>query len=402
MRVLCVKDLKFKEFHDMPKDDYAILSHVWGDKEISYNDMKSWSKSEPFSIAGKENASAKLRGCREQARNDGIKYLWIDTCCINKSNYTELTEAINSMFLWYQKSKYCYAYMADVTSQGKNLKNKKWFTRGWTLQELIAPKDVIFFDCDWKKIGNKKKLARDISEITHIPQDFLLGSKSLEEASIAQRMSWASGRTTSKEEDLAYCLFGIFNVHMPLLYGERLKAAFRRLQLHILETDDDTSIFAWKMQKAQTKHVTFELLASTPKLFEGSHDIICAPFPSEVPGYTRGIRTPILFNNKGLHLSLPVRKTSNRQLVAFLGCTRADGANQRCAIKLEDISANGGRYSRFGDLTLAEMDDINIHFKDLTTETKLFRSVEFATEETSRTNRSAKSAPQKERALAGS
>ncbi|KAH6612423.1 heterokaryon incompatibility protein-domain-containing protein [Boeremia exigua] len=233
MRVLCVETLQFKEFHSLPDDDYATLSHVWGSNEISYEDISRTTLPVPVPIEHKHEASAKLIGCREQARKDGIKYLWIDTCCINQPNHSELSEAINSMFHWYQKSKVCYVYLADI-GVGDDLAASRWFLRGWTLQELIAPQDVRFFNQDWQPIGNKKDLALTLSKITRIPQDFLMG-RDLEEASIAQRMSWASKRETSKEEDLAYCLFGIFDIQMPLLYGERLHAAFRRLQLEILQ-----------------------------------------------------------------------------------------------------------------------------------------------------------------------
>ncbi|KAF2993226.1 hypothetical protein E8E13_001247 [Curvularia kusanoi] len=408
MRVLCVDTFKFKEFHSLPDKPYAILSHVWGPtEEITYEDMTRPFQSEPFLIEGKDQASAKLRGCREQARKDDIEYFWIDTCCINKPNYTELSEAINSMFYWYQKSKVCYAYLVDAGGEDE-ISKSKWFSRGWTLQELVAPERVVLFDKAWNIIGSKKDLSATIETITKIPQDFLLG-RDLDEASVAQRMSWASRRETSKEEDLAYCLFGIFGVHMPLLYGERLTAAFRRLQLEILHDRADTSIFAWMIDELSSpfdqSHV-FGLLALSPAAFEGSHDIVNARFPGQIEGFLKGIRTPILSNNRGLHLSLPVvtrrddravrtkkvqedvdcttanksrRRTSiredDRTVVAALDCTKENEPNRRLTVQLKDISANDGRFARYGSLTsmsTAELVD-EASFVDITTEVRLFR-----------------------------
>ena len=163
-----------------------------------------------------------------------------DLCCIDKTSSAELSEAINSMYRWYQESGVCYAYLADVPPNA--FSKSRWFTRGWTLQELIAPSTVIFLDQKWQEIGTKSSLQRVISEITGIPTDILLGGD-LEDASIAQRMSWASKRETTRVEDAAYCLMGIFSIHMPMLYGEG-ERAFIRLQEEIMRVSDDHSLFA--------------------------------------------------------------------------------------------------------------------------------------------------------------
>ena len=169
---------------------------------------------------------------------DGFDYIWIDTCCIDKTSSAELSEALNSMYRWYQEAEECYAYLADVPHNSINRATgvtgpswkSRWFTRGWTLQELIAPLSVIFLNSEWQEIGTKSNLQRDISEITGIPSSFLLGDD-LRHASIAQRMSWASKRETTRIEDLAYYLMGLFGIYMPMLYGEGERAYRLRRRL---------------------------------------------------------------------------------------------------------------------------------------------------------------------------
>jgi hypothetical protein len=168
----------------------------------------------------------------------------VDTCCIDKSNNTELSEAINSMFRWYRNAAKCYVYLSDVSTNDYNQNNlspqsweaafreSRWFTRGWTLQELIAPPSVKFFSLEGKRLGDKKSLERQVHEVTGLAVQALQGS-ALFEFSIAERMSWAGKRETKREEDKAYSLLGIFDVHMPLIYGEGMKNAFRRLRKEI-------------------------------------------------------------------------------------------------------------------------------------------------------------------------
>ena len=153
------------------------------------------------------------------------------------------------MYRWYQQAEVCYAYLADVPSDtvnvGSEFSKSKWFTRGWTLQELIAPSEVIFLGKEWQKIGTKSSLEDDLSRISRIPVNVLLGDDNLESVGVAQRMSWAAKRETRKIEDRAYSLMGIFGINMPVIYGEG-KKAFVRLQEEIIKVSDDHSIFAWK------------------------------------------------------------------------------------------------------------------------------------------------------------
>jgi hypothetical protein len=221
---------------------YAILSHRWGaaTEEVTFQDLISGS--------GKEKPGyKKIRFCVEQAHRDDLQYSWVDTCCIDKSNNSELSEAINSMFSWYQKAAICYVYLADVsrpTSDANDEPNQSawqlefckspWFTRGWTLQELLAPASVEFFSKEGKKLGNKTSLERQISEVTGIPAKALRGN-SLHDFSISERISWQESRETTRKEDKAYSLLGICGVHMPLLYGEGRDNAFSRLRKEIAE-----------------------------------------------------------------------------------------------------------------------------------------------------------------------
>ncbi|KAL1613181.1 hypothetical protein SLS60_001413 [Paraconiothyrium brasiliense] len=233
-----------ERIHDIPP--YAILSHTWGDDkdECTFRDLEE----------GKGRSKSgwrKLMFCSLQAKRDKLQYFWVDTCCIDKSSSAELTEAINSMFRWYQKAVKCYVYLSDVhaplcvpASATKDevfawrdafeadIKRSKWFTRGWTLQELIAPGIVEFFDAKERFVGTKETLEPLLCEITNIRAEVLQGFP-LSRVRIDERISWANNRTTRREEDAAYCLLGILNVHMPLIYGEGQHNAMNRLRKEV-------------------------------------------------------------------------------------------------------------------------------------------------------------------------
>ncbi|RYN79003.1 hypothetical protein AA0117_g3867 [Alternaria alternata] len=233
---------------------YAILSHTWSENnedEVSYDDLRN--------ETGREKSGyAKLKFCAEQATKDGLEHFWVDTCCIDKSSSAELSEAITSMFRWYKNSATCYVYLADVTTKkrrgGRELpdhetpsvtwmsafRNSRWFTRGWTLQELLAPRNVLFFSRDGELLGDKFSLEQHIHDVTHIPIPALRGAP-LHSFSVDDRMSWAATRITRKEEDRAYSLLGIFGVSMVPIYGELQAAAFRRLRKEINEVKQDQS-----------------------------------------------------------------------------------------------------------------------------------------------------------------
>ena len=207
-----------------------MLSHIWGAEEVTFEDLRSGSGTRK---AGYD----KIRFCGEQARRDGLQYFWVDTCCIDKSNNAELSEAINSMFRWYSQSTKCYVYLLDVLGSAIStddlpwesaFRNSKWFTRGWTLQELISPASVEFFSAEGILLGDKTSMEKQIHEITNIPVQALRGNP-LSEFTVAERLSWAANRKTTRKEDQAYCLLGIFAVFLSPIYGEE-ENAFARLE----------------------------------------------------------------------------------------------------------------------------------------------------------------------------
>jgi hypothetical protein len=235
---------------------YAILSHTWSENnedEVSYDDMRN-------ETGTTKSGYAKLKFCAEQAAKDGLQHCWVDTCCIDKSSSAELSEAITSMFRWYKNSAQCYVYLADVTTREEQVDHEtpdheapnvtwvsdfqtsRWFTRGWTLQELLAPRVVLFFSRDGRLLGDKSSLEQHIHDVTSISISALRGA-SLDSFSVEERMSWARSRTTKREEDSAYSMLGIFGVSMVPIYGEEKAAALRRLQREIREAAQDEHVF---------------------------------------------------------------------------------------------------------------------------------------------------------------
>jgi hypothetical protein len=329
MRLLDTSTYKLQEFFGDGIPDYAILSHRWEEEEVSLRDLED---GRCLKMAG----FTKIKGCCAQAVSDGFQYVWIDTCCIDKTSSAELSEAINSMYQWYQNAIVCYAYLSDILKGARHDKRtdeSKWFTRGWTLQELLAPSFVVFYDVLWNEIGTKHSLERDISHTT--------GIRSLanaDQASIAEKMSWASRRETTRVEDMAYCLMGLFGVHMAPLSGEGHNA-FIRLQLEILSKSDDESIFAWTEERGSQGG----LLASSPKAFEESGNIELLPFDVERPQYS--------MTNKGLRLELFLMRVLDSakprlhsvEYLAPLNCGRRgkrDDAIYPIALKLRQYNQN--------------------------------------------------------------
>ena len=216
---------------------YAILSHTWGadTDEVTYKEL--------IDGTGKSKAGyGKIQFCGEQAKRDGLQYFWVDTCCIDKSSSAELQEAINSMFRWYQDAAKCYVYLSDVSTRKRKasdrsseytwesaFRSSRWFTRGWTLQELLAPGVVEFFSRDGKRLGDKRSLEQQVHEITGVTISALRGAP-LSHFGVDERLSWAEHRQTTRGEDKAYSLFGIFDIQLPLLYGEGRDKAFKRLR----------------------------------------------------------------------------------------------------------------------------------------------------------------------------
>ncbi|OSD00787.1 HET-domain-containing protein [Trametes coccinea BRFM310] len=290
MRVLDTTTGRFRWLDDPETTRYAILSHTWNPEgEQSYQDLAklhahgahSKSVGHPAenetlrcsSILSHPALSSKIKGACNVAKLHGYKLIWIDSCCIDKSSSAELSEAINSMFDWYRLADICYAYLSDVPDDVRELvvdplgcrrfRESKWHTRGWTLQELIAPKHVLFLTCNWAPFGTKASLAAALSEITGISSQILIHAVSLESFSVAQRMSWAARRATTRVEDRAYSLLGLFGIHMPTIYGEG-RGAFLRLQEEIMKRIPDQTLFAWGPRYTYSEPQTQALVSLTP------------------------------------------------------------------------------------------------------------------------------------------
>ncbi|KAH8666944.1 heterokaryon incompatibility protein-domain-containing protein [Xylariales sp. PMI_506] len=251
MRLLGAGNLELAEFVGVNIPRYAILSHTWEDDEVSFQDIQS------LEDACVKKGFDKIVKCCEQARRDGLQWVWVDTCCIDKSSSAELTEAINSMYHWYESSAVCYAYFSDMVYEFPRLNSFvfsccRWFSRGWTLQELIAPARVVFYDRNWADFGTKHSLRFELHQRTGIPLDVLSGW-SPTSCSIAQRLSWVSDRVTTRPEDMAYCLMGLFNVNMPLLYGEG-EQAFVRLMSEVSSKLEDYTMLIWT-EEQDRKHI---------------------------------------------------------------------------------------------------------------------------------------------------
>jgi hypothetical protein len=368
MRLINCSSLELEEFIGSNIPEYVILSHRWEEEEVSFAEF----------TRDKTAAEAK-RGFRKidltcrQALKNGYQYAWIDTCCIDKTSSAELSETINSMFGWYESSKICYVYLSDVREADSAVQfpASKWFTRGWTLQELLAPENVEFFDQDWKPIGTKHGHAKWISEITSIDVAILSGMHDmfgrpfpqLRSFCVAKRLSWASRRVTTRIEDTAYALLGIFNINMPLLYGEGLRA-FTRLQEEILKQYGDESILAWALN-TDARHpqgllpaiVTEDhpqtvlggnILASSPESFRNCQDLVSV---SES-------KSALAMTSVGLQIELPlieVDTTSyqNFQIwVGLLSCSTTSndlvGIVLRGSKRLKDADNSPLRVERLG------------------------------------------------------
>ena len=292
-------ELHSREQEFFKSQGYAILSHRWVGAEITFDTLQrhllDLKRTEAKYM--KSPQLSKIRGACETARQLGFVWLWIDNCCINKESSAEESESINSMFKWYREAQICITYLSDVKldtygGQGGKAHNifqkintdepSEWFYRGWTLQELLAPRKLNFYDKDWTYMGTKDSLAPQIERITGIPSAYLTGAAPFREACIAAKMSWLAGRKTTREEDMTYCMLGIFGVFLAPRYGEGINA-FMRLQQLLQSNTTDESLYAWNMQDGSaTRSFIIErnpettwgpgewgLLAPTPDWFRG-------------------------------------------------------------------------------------------------------------------------------------
>ncbi|KAI5993088.1 heterokaryon incompatibility protein-domain-containing protein [Pisolithus orientalis] len=377
---------------DLANAAYAILSHCWGQPkdEVQYTEMESLTKTDVAvrrEIRKRSGYQKILKSCL-QARDDRLDWLWVDTCCIDKRSSAELSEAINSMYVWYANSDRCYAYLHDMganTLPTKPDNNKfakfngwpKWFSRGWTLQELIAPEDVHFFNRNWEFVTRKRKCARTLKVITRISVDALEKGLSWSYPSVAQIMSWAADRRTTREEDRAYSLLGLFGVYMPLLYGEG-KNAFLRLQLEVIRMTNDQSIFAWGWTR--NAGMAHSFLANDPSHFRDCSSVIRMS-PSDFmvaleKSSSRKLRElasaeerfqTFTVTNHGIEIWLPLKHEScsgdSEFFSAILACCDARAQSGPVTIIIEQFRSNRSRY--FGRPSVAETQMIPIEFKPI-------------------------------------
>ncbi|KAI1081349.1 HET-domain-containing protein [Whalleya microplaca] len=341
------------------KPPYAILSHTWGDNEVTFQDIQSGYKP--------HEGYAKLDGCCKQAFKDRYQYVWIDTCCIDKSSSAELSEAINSIFQWYKQSSVCYVYLDDVSaesdpfSDSSEFRNSRWFTRGWTLQELLAPQMLVFFDKAWKELktgrldqsGTKSwvrlRLIDLLSDKTRIPKNVLYGD-SFQPYCAAARLAWAADRQTTRIEDRVYSLLGLLDVHMPLLYGEGNKA-FLRLQEEVIRTRNDLSILAWgfRLPSAYPRLLNDDsVLAQSPSEFSQCYNFLESDEVSAssmlYPTTSHSVMT-----NIGLQMAVPIRPIDSKNMVfiAMLRCVISTRLVEKSYVVLPLVRTKGGDQHHF-------------------------------------------------------
>ncbi|KAK4448506.1 heterokaryon incompatibility protein-domain-containing protein [Podospora aff. communis PSN243] len=320
--------LRLRSFTNAEGIKYAILSHTWGPEEVSFQDINA----QGDAAMSKKGSAKIVEACRIARERYQLDYAWVDTCCIDKTSSAELSEAINSMFAWYKASTVCLVFLEDENAvfcqhEGRpglvsgtrefreRLGGARWFTRGWTLQELIAPSHVAFYDRYGKFFGTKQDLVEDLMEITRIDRAVLQNVDVLSEVPVARKMSWAASRQTTRIEDMAYCMLGVFDVNMALLYGEGEKA-FLRLQEEIARSSNDLTLFVWKEQGFPSfgSNYTYRgIFAVSPAEFCGCHKF-------KVPDWTFDQDVSITLTNRGVCISNKVRVDETGSTLLYLDC----------------------------------------------------------------------------------
>lgn len=320
MRLIDCSTLTLHSVEISQAPSYVVLSHTWTDDEVLFEDMRD------LFVRQNREGWGKIETTCQRANIAGLRFAWVDTCCIDKSSSAELSENINSMFKIYRQASVCYAYLADFKvpvgyrahpgQPPPDITGCRWFERGWTLQELIAPPDLLFFDRDWTLVGTRGELSDQISRRTNIPRRMLKAHSIslmrflLNSCSIALRMSWAAGRTTARPEDMAYSLLGIFDISMPMLYGEGYRA-FRRLQEELMKESNDVSIFAWQtsrdppMRDSSVPNSVYSssprgVLAQQPADFANGHKLVPSAYHESTAEFT--------MTNKGLRIETTLKE----------------------------------------------------------------------------------------------
>ncbi|KAG2136886.1 hypothetical protein BD769DRAFT_1664433 [Suillus cothurnatus] len=235
---------------------YVMLSHRWGKNEPLLHDIQG-------SVVYKLKAAGglvKLQSFCKLARHAGYHWAWVDTCCIDQNNHVELQKSLTSTFAWYHHSALTVVYLSDVPPSAKSgaLAKSEWNTRGWTVPEFLAPKAVLFYQQDWTLYlddhsPNHKesvKIMDELEDATGIDAHALVAFQpGMKDA--RQKLQWVSTRVTTVPEDIAYSLFGIFGIHLPILYGENAQNALRRLLQEIVARSGDITPLDWVGQPSE-------------------------------------------------------------------------------------------------------------------------------------------------------
>nr|VWO95731.1 C-24(28) sterol reductase [Ganoderma boninense] len=353
----------FASPEDVP-GGYAILSHVWDKEEQTSKTSKGSARmTSARNPNPRDFASAKIRESCILAERHGYKWIWNDTCCIDKRSSSELSEAINSMYRYYSLAEVCYAYLRDVPNKESEnwelaFHESLWHKRGWTLQELIAPDFLLFLSTDWNVLGTKTDLADKLEVITMVPATVLRKEVELSGLSVAQRMSWAAGRETTRVEDEAYCLMGIFSINISTLYGES-RHAFFRLQEEIMKKLVDTSLVAWGFSTRSLdvngggsaldqEDSNYYVLADSPHAFHTSNAVSFSPPRAAITSHKRnsissdpmvaaksktalspqGAIPTFSITPFGINAHVQTFKVNPRTLIAILLCSVKEGRRQ--------------------------------------------------------------------------
>ncbi|ETS81435.1 hypothetical protein PFICI_06437 [Pestalotiopsis fici W106-1] len=332
MRLINTSTYQLREFVGAGIPPYAILSHTWEDDEVLFDDLQDMHKTR----RRKERGFIKVEQCCARALADGWDWVWIDNCCIDKSSSAELSEAINSMYQWYQNAMVCYAYLSDVDSlpaletclesmasvragnaRPPNALNPcRWFHRSWTLQELIAPRSVCFYGAHWSYLATKAELGTRLAQATGIYYGVLTHELPVMEVSACEKMRWAAGRQATRAEDVSYSLLGLFDINMPLLYGEGSKA-FYRLQEYILAGGEQTILF-FDIQPWNPGNSALDEGKSKKLAAQSPEDFAAVPMRMHIqrvhwsdPRYVRHA------GEFGLRIQLPCRKLTKQDIEAL-------------------------------------------------------------------------------------
>ncbi|KAG0701553.1 heterokaryon incompatibility protein-domain-containing protein [Suillus ampliporus] len=275
---------------------YATLSHRWGEGESAYGTFEEMKEAKL-----KTPGFKKLKTFCEKVKEYDVEFAWSDTCCIDKSSSAELDESIRSMFKWYRNSDVCIVHLAQSETV-KDILDDEWTERGWTLQELLAPNHIKFFNKHWKPMtrhDNDKDpdtgsatsdVLKTLTKATGVPQSEIRDFDP-EAFKVDERMKWAAKRKTTRVEDAAYSLMGIFDVSLQIAYGEGGDRAFGRL-IEAIMLAGDPSVLNWKGEAAESPNS--HAIPRSPQCFVGDRNLDLTYERLEMTMTSLGLRVPLV------------------------------------------------------------------------------------------------------------